>query len=172
MLNPDGKLWLDRSKSGLEDAGAGLSLEDGERIVRLVVDHVGAEVHAGAAHVSAEPPETGDRFEGLLPPVVAAPTFAIRKPAVAVFTLDDYVASGVIAKEHFACLLLAYRGPSRRPSKQKRPRRTVFKLLCFFGLFGAPRSMKMGNIATPWRHDGGAYHAFPPPSLRWSAIAH
>jgi type IV secretion system protein VirB11 len=41
-------------------------------------------------------PETGERFEGLLPPVVAAPTFAIRKPAVAVFTLNDYVAAGIM----------------------------------------------------------------------------
>jgi type IV secretion system protein VirB11 len=32
----------------------------------------------------------------LLPPVVAAPTFAIRKPAVAVFTLSDYVAAGIM----------------------------------------------------------------------------
>lgn len=35
--------------------------------------------------------------EGLLPPVVAAPAFAIRKPAVAVFTLDDYVRAGIMA---------------------------------------------------------------------------
>ena len=41
--------------------------------------------------VSAELPESGERFEGLMPPVVAAPCFAIRRPAVAVFTLDDYV---------------------------------------------------------------------------------
>jgi Flp pilus assembly CpaF family ATPase len=41
--------------------------------------------------VSAELPETGERFEGLIPPVVAAPAYAIRKPAVAVFILDDYV---------------------------------------------------------------------------------
>jgi type IV secretion system protein VirB11 len=46
--------------------------------------------------VSAELPETGERFEGLLPPVVAAPAFAIRKPAVAVFTLDDYSIAGVM----------------------------------------------------------------------------
>jgi P-type conjugative transfer ATPase TrbB len=35
----------------------------------------------------------------LLPPVVAAATFAIRKPAVAVFTLLDYVAGGIISAE-------------------------------------------------------------------------
>ena len=49
--------------------------------------------------VSAELPETGERFEGLLPPVVAAPAFAIRKPAVAVFTLDDYVAAGIMTSD-------------------------------------------------------------------------
>jgi type IV secretion system protein VirB11 len=64
--------------------------------VRLVAHHVGAEVHSGAPRVSAELPETGERFEGLLPPVVASPAFAIRKPAVAVFTLDDYVAGGIM----------------------------------------------------------------------------
>jgi type IV secretion system protein TrbB len=107
MLNPDGRLWLDRLKSGLEDAGASLSPEDGERIVRLVAHHVGAEVHAGTPRVSAELPETGERFEGLLPPVVTAPTFAIRKPAVAVFTLDDYVAAGIIGKKQASVLRAA-----------------------------------------------------------------
>lgn len=96
MLNPDGKLWVDRLSGGLEDTGATLSPADGERIVRLVAHHVGAEVHAGSPRVSAELPETGERFEGLLPPVVAAPAFAIRKPAVAVFTLDDYVAADIM----------------------------------------------------------------------------
>ncbi len=96
MLNPDGRIWIDRLSEGLSDTGERLSPADGERIVRLVAHHVGAEVHAGVPRVSAELPETGERFEGLLPPVVAAPTFAIRKPAVAVFTLDDYVTAGIM----------------------------------------------------------------------------
>ncbi|MCC8234771.1 P-type conjugative transfer ATPase TrbB, partial [Pinisolibacter aquiterrae] len=96
MLNPDGRLWIDRLSTGLADTGEQLSAADGERIVRLVAHHVGAEVHAGAPRLSAELPGSGERFEGLLPPVVAAPTFAIRKPAVAVFTLDDYVAAGIV----------------------------------------------------------------------------
>jgi type IV secretion system protein VirB11 len=97
MLNPDGRIWIDRLSEGLSDTGERLLPADGERIVRLVAHHVGAEVHAGAPRVSAELPETGERFEGLLPPVVAAPAFAIRKPAVAVFTLDDYVAAGIMS---------------------------------------------------------------------------
>lgn len=99
MLNPDGHLWIDRLSEGLSDTGERLSAADGERIVRLVAHHVGAEVHAGNPRVSAELPETGERFEGLLPPVVAAPAFAIRKPAVAIFTLQDYVAAGIMTAE-------------------------------------------------------------------------
>ncbi|MFT8988710.1 MAG: P-type conjugative transfer ATPase TrbB [Gluconobacter albidus] len=99
MLNPDGRLWIDRLSEGLSDTGERLSAADGERIVRLVAHHVGAEVHAGNPRVSAELPETGERFEGLLPPVVAAPAFAIRKPAVAVFKLQDYVAAGTMTAE-------------------------------------------------------------------------
>lgn len=107
MLNPDGRLWLDRLTTGLEDTGARLSPEDGERIIRLVAHHVGAEVHAGAPRVSAELPETGERFEGVLPPIVYAPAFSIRKPAVAVFSLDDYVTSGVVTKHQGTILKAA-----------------------------------------------------------------
>ena len=97
MLNPDGCLWVDRLGTGLADTGRRLAPADAERIIRLVAHHVGAEVHARSPRVSAELPETGERFEGLLPPVVTAPAFAIRKPAVAVFTLDDYVSAGILS---------------------------------------------------------------------------
>ncbi|MAH16469.1 MAG: P-type conjugative transfer ATPase TrbB [Sphingomonadaceae bacterium] len=104
MLNPDGRLWVDRLSEGLTETGVELSTADGERIVRLVAHHVGAEVHAGSPRVSAELPGTGERFEGLLPPVVAAPVFAIRKPAVAVFTLEDYVRAGIMPDDAAATL--------------------------------------------------------------------
>ena len=99
MLNPDGRLWVDRLGEGIVDSGEHLSPADGERIIRLVAHHVGIEVHMRAPRVSAELPESGERFEGLLPPVVIAPAFAIRKPAVAVFSLADYVTAGIMSDE-------------------------------------------------------------------------
>jgi len=104
MLNPDGRLWVDRLAEGISDTGEMLSAADGERIIRLVAHHVGVEVHARSPRVSAELPETGERFEGLLPPVVAAPTFAIRKPAVAIFTLDAYVETGIMSRAQASAL--------------------------------------------------------------------
>jgi type IV secretion system protein TrbB len=56
MLNPDGRLWVDRLTEGLIDTGERLAASDGERIVRLVAHHVGAEVHSAAPRVSAELP--------------------------------------------------------------------------------------------------------------------
>jgi type IV secretion system protein VirB11 len=104
MLNPDGRLWVDRLGEGISDSGETLTPADGERIIRLVAHHVGVEVHARAPRVSAELPETGERFEGLLPPVVTAPAFAIRKPAVTVFTLDDYAQAGIMSRFQAAIL--------------------------------------------------------------------
>ncbi|MBK8631505.1 MAG: P-type conjugative transfer ATPase TrbB [Sphingomonadales bacterium] len=107
MLNPDGRLWIDRLGAGIADTGREMSAADGERIIRLVAHHVGAEVHAASPRVSAELPVCGERFEGLLPPVVAAPSFAIRKPAVAIFTLTDYVTAGIMDQWQADALIAA-----------------------------------------------------------------
>src|SRR3546814_4714104 len=104
MLNPDGRLWVDRLGEGLADTGERLSPADGERIIRLVAHHVGVDVHARNPRVSAELPETGERFEGLIPPVIAAPAFAIRKPAIPIFTLDDYAEAGILSPLQAAVL--------------------------------------------------------------------
>jgi type IV secretion system protein VirB11 len=109
MLNPDGRLWIDRLSGGVVDTGSRIAPTDAERIVRLVAHHVGAEVHAGMPRVSAELPESGERFEGLVPPVVAAPCFAIRRPAIAVFSLGDYVRSGIMTRQQGKVLCRAVR---------------------------------------------------------------
>ena len=109
LLNPDGSLWLDRLGTGREPTGLFLSASDAERIIRLVAAHVHAEVHAGAPILSAELPETGERFEGVLPPVVRAPAFAIRKRASAVIGLPKYVADGILTHAPAAFLRQAVR---------------------------------------------------------------
>src|SRR3546814_1293380 len=78
MLNPDGRLWVDRLGEGLADTDERLSPADGECIIRLVAHHVGVDVHARNPRVSAELPETGERFEGLIRPVVAAPARSVE----------------------------------------------------------------------------------------------
>lgn len=109
MLNPDGRVWVDRFEGGQVDTGLTVSAEDAERILRLVAHHVAAEIHAGHPHLSAKLPGTGERFEGWMPPIVAAPTFAIRKPASLLFTFDDYVRDGVMTEREGQVLAAAVR---------------------------------------------------------------
>ncbi|UJQ94141.1 P-type conjugative transfer ATPase TrbB [Mariluticola halotolerans] len=96
MANPDGRLWVDRHGEGRSDTGSTLEPAQVERIIRLAASHVGQECYAERPVVSAELPETGERFEGLLPPVVASPCFAIRKPAQKLYRLTDYVQAQIM----------------------------------------------------------------------------
>ena len=104
LLNPDGSLWLDRLSAGRAPTGVTLSAADGERIIRLVAAHVGAEVHRGQPLLTAELPETGERFEGVLPPAAHGPAFALRKRAVGVIPLDRYVGDGMMTAEQAGLL--------------------------------------------------------------------
>jgi type IV secretion system protein TrbB len=96
MVNPDGRLWIDRLDTGRSDTRTVLQWSEVERIIRLVASHIRLEVHERSPIVSAELPETGERFEGLIPPVAAAPCFSIRKPARLVHRLDDYVDQAIM----------------------------------------------------------------------------
>ena len=96
MVNPDGRLWIDRHGDGRIDAGERVGAAEAERIIRLVASHIGQECHRDRPVVSAELPESGERFEGLLPPVAPAPCFAIRKPARMLYRLSDYVEARVM----------------------------------------------------------------------------
>ena len=103
MVNPDGRLRIDRLGEGCTDTGVVILLSQSERIIRLVASHIRAEVTRESPIVSAElPPHgkalAGERFEGLLPPVSIAPCFAIRKPATRTYTLADYVADNMMSE--------------------------------------------------------------------------
>ena len=59
--------------------------------VTLGVDHPGLEAELPAVGFQ------GSRLQGFVPPVTRAPAFTIRKPPAVVYSLDDYVAAGVIS---------------------------------------------------------------------------
>ncbi len=107
MLNPDRTLWIDRLSTGRAPLGVELSEADGERIIRLVAAHVGAEVHRGQPLLTAELPETGERFEGILPPAAPGPAFALRKRAVGVIPLARYVIDGMMTADQASYLVEA-----------------------------------------------------------------
>ncbi len=96
MLNPDGRLFVERLGIGMSTAG-NMSRAAAETIIGSVAHILGSEANDDRPIVSGELPIGGHRFEGLLPPVVAAPSFTIRRRASHSIPLDDYVARKVMS---------------------------------------------------------------------------
>jgi len=95
MLNPDGKLFIERLGHGVAPAGK-MSAAAAEMVIGTVAHALQSEVDAEQPIISGELPIGGHRFEGLLPPVVAKPAFTIRRRASRLIPLDEYVRSGVM----------------------------------------------------------------------------
>lgn len=101
MLNPDGKLWID-------------SVKRGQIFVMDMPSHQAFSIVNGVAGIhdfvlsyrtprlEAELPffqsMKGERFTAQIPPIVSSPSFTIRKRSNAIFTLDDYIASGRVTE--------------------------------------------------------------------------
>nr|WP_206245901.1 P-type conjugative transfer ATPase TrbB [Novosphingobium terrae] len=95
MLNPDGSLWLERLGQKMTEIGS-VEAHRAESILRGVAGYHGKIVTQDQAILECEWPLDGSRFAGQIPPLVSKPSFAIRKKAVSIFTLDQYVANGVM----------------------------------------------------------------------------
>jgi len=103
MLNPSrdggpGELWVDRLGRPMELVGH-MSASQAESLMATVASTLKTAITASEPILECELPFDGSRFEALIPPVVASPTFAIRKKALQVFDLADYVARGIMTGE-------------------------------------------------------------------------
>jgi type IV secretion system protein VirB11 len=98
MLNPDGRLFVERLGLGVADAGR-MPPGMAEIVIGSVAHALQSEADAERPIISGELPIGGHRFEGLLPPVVGAPAFTIRRRASRLIDLDDYVRQAVMTEE-------------------------------------------------------------------------
>ncbi|TIQ41883.1 MAG: P-type conjugative transfer ATPase TrbB [Mesorhizobium sp.] len=103
MLNPDGKLFIERLGHGIASAGA-MSPAAAEVIIGSVAHALQSEADDEQPIISGELPIGGHRFEGLLPPVVSGPAFTIRRRASRLIPLDDYVKSTVMTEAQASIL--------------------------------------------------------------------
>lgn len=95
IVNASGQVWLDTLRRGRVQTESKLHPAAGEAIIRLVAHHIGETVSEDRPLIAGIIPLTGERFQGVLPPLAKAPTFTIRKRPTVIFRLDDYVADGV-----------------------------------------------------------------------------
>ena len=103
MANPDGSLWVDRAGVGRQKVGR-IEPSAAETTIRLLASHMGETVTPDRPAIAGVLPRSGERFQGVLPPLAERPVFTIRKRACVVFTLDDYVARGILSAEGAAVI--------------------------------------------------------------------
>ena len=89
--NADGFIWYDSQKEGKVKTDLYLRPDKIQTIIELVAGQNGKVVNEKIPSVSAEISGYGARFQGELPPIVKNPEFNIRKKAIKIFTLHDYV---------------------------------------------------------------------------------
>ena len=95
LLNADSSLWVKRIGKGFVSVGA-ISPGQAMSAINTIAAWRGTTINHDRPILETELPLDGSRFEGIVPPVVAQPMFAIRLRPKKIFTLADYEDSGIL----------------------------------------------------------------------------
>ena len=107
MLNPDGRVWVDRAGEGMSLTETVMMPSEAEAFLRFVATESRATLSDDMPALAGTLPHWLARVQGFIPPVVSRPSFSIRKPAPVVYSLDDYLAKGVVTPEQRDALVRA-----------------------------------------------------------------
>lgn len=99
MVNADGRIWQEKLGQKIQHIGH-LQSAQAEAIIKTVAGFHGKEVTRHNPIIEGEFPVDNSRFAGQLPPIVTSPTFAIRKKAIKIHTLEQYVETGLLSAKH------------------------------------------------------------------------
>lgn len=97
LLNPDSSLWTKRRGQGFSLVG---SIPAGQAMsaINTIAAWRGTTINHDRPILETELPIDGSRFEGIVPPVVTQPIFAIRLRPRHIFTLADYEREGILTR--------------------------------------------------------------------------
>ncbi|MXS78111.1 P-type conjugative transfer ATPase TrbB [Nitrosomonas sp. JL21] len=99
MVNADGRIWQEKLGQKIQHIG-NIQAAQAEAVIKTVAGFHGKEISRFNPIIEGEFPVDNSRFAGQLPPVVTSPTFAIRKKAIKIFTLEQYVKTGALSPKH------------------------------------------------------------------------
>lgn len=104
MLNPDGNLWVEEFGEPMSVFG---SMQPGQAslFMKAIAGYHNTTISDDKPILECELPLDGSRFEGIFPPVTKNPSFTIRKKALRVFTLNNYIESQILSEHQFNALL-------------------------------------------------------------------
>jgi Flp pilus assembly CpaF family ATPase len=100
LFNPDGKLWIKRLKEPFKLLSSSISSALIGAAIGTIANSRNMVVNQEHPILETELPTDGSRFEGLMPPVVSAPAFALRTRPKKVFTLSDYRNAGILTNKN------------------------------------------------------------------------
>jgi P-type conjugative transfer ATPase TrbB len=95
LLNPNGDLWVNRRGAGFVRIGQ-MNASQALSAMGTIAAIRGTVLNHQSPILETELPVDGERFEGLVPPVVVSPAFAIRLRPRRVYTIDDYEIAGIL----------------------------------------------------------------------------
>lgn len=96
VLNPDSSVWAKRLSVGFQRVGT-MPPAQAASALNTIAAWRGTVLNHDRPVLETELPLDGSRFEGLVPPVVSNPSFAIRLRPKQIFTLADYADAGIIS---------------------------------------------------------------------------
>ena len=99
MVNADGRIWQEKLGQKIQHIG-NIQAAQAEAVIKTVAGFHGKEINRFNPIIEGEFPVDNSRFAGQLPPIVASPTFAIRKKAIKIFKLEQYVDSDALSRRH------------------------------------------------------------------------
>jgi type IV secretion system protein VirB11 len=107
MLNSDGSLWVERLGHRPERLGE-MAPHQAEALMMTLASRQGRVLDHRDPVIECQLPIDGSRFSGSIEPV-HAPSFNIRRRALRIFALSDYVANAVMTREQQRLLSNAIR---------------------------------------------------------------
>jgi P-type conjugative transfer ATPase TrbB len=107
LVNEDGRVWVERVGGLVEWAGFSMEPERTMALIKTTASLVNVLVHEGRPVLEARVPGRNLRFQALIPPVVAAPVVAMRKPARVVRPLVSYLETGRMSEAIYGALRVA-----------------------------------------------------------------
>ena len=97
VLNPDSRMWVKRQGSGFLCIGEMFPAQ-AQSAIGTIAAQRGTVVNYDRPIIETEQPVDGSRFEGIVPPVVRRPIFAIRLRPRRIFTLEDYETGQILSR--------------------------------------------------------------------------
>jgi len=106
MLNSDGRVWQEKLGEDCVCIGT-MTRPNAITLFNTIAHSLGETVNSKNPVLEGKLIVNGARFEGVIPPCVENPVFAIRNKAQQVFVLENYLSQGSLSEPQYNAIIAA-----------------------------------------------------------------